>query len=173
MRKGCEMQTVETSAREAVYEIARKHAVKTADITEAVRRTIAGLDAELREAFLEEAVEIAVRGFVFNVREGIREACKQNPCTRTLETAQAVTADYRKNILNSWMIGDKLLGDVTGAELRQEADNERDLSSGHARNARFYEAVAAIVPADKLVRTVLTAARVVKILDGAEKKRGG
>lgn len=56
----------------------------------------------------------------------------------------------------SYCIDGRTLGMIKGAELADIADNEESTANGHHFNARLCRRLAAMVPADKLVKDVVT-----------------
>lgn len=70
------------------------------------------------------------------------------------------------DILSRWTIGNKLLGDVTGAELERQAALEFSKAAGHKRNAQFYAQLANRTPTMHKLRDALAPVEFLEILDG-------
>lgn len=62
-------------------------------------------------------------------------------------------------ILETWLVGDRRLGDCDAAYLALHADRERTLASGHARNAAFYDRLRAALKGSQKVREAFTASK--------------
>lgn len=87
-----------------------------------------------------------------------------------MEFASTLVADMTSKLniamefYDKWTLSSgKNLGDATAADLRDEADRERSMASGHSKNAKFYSQLASIVPQGKTVREAVPLERAHKI----------
>jgi hypothetical protein len=131
-------------------------------------------NAPLKRAIMLPAIEVAAKDAYYQTRHEDRRRLKQKPSTnqqdvelRTIPLTQRVPNKTKRGktvmeavhlmFLSKWKIGDKRLGDVTKAELKQERDNERLKRLGHSQNEKFYLALEQKMPNDTtMVKQVCT-----------------
>ena len=141
-----------------------------AEARKAVLRRISR-DTKLRDAILEEIVSEAVRSAVYLMRADLRR--DQKGLIPARDDVTRAGAMIGLSLLDSWQIGDRLLGDADADYLRRHAQHERARAAGHVQNATFYESLASRVPAGKVVRQVVDAAAVQALLDATRDKHEG
>jgi len=151
--------------------LARECAKRQPNVEKAAKALAAKIGAvNLKDPIIAELCRRAVIDAIQNAQSRERRACKVIVSRRTEESATAYTVAV--GLLDRWTAGSKRLGDTTGAELADLANAERDRARGHETSARFYELLAAKVPANRTVREVLNDEKASELLDKATQEIG-
>lgn len=143
-----------------VNETARGIVARNDDAEKAAEKLYAAIMADdRRDEVIEPLVRIAARALVYDVRSERRSTVKMVPSSdqpvRDGNVILSAGERLRETFLKSWVVGNKSLGECTGAELREEAERERLAAKGHEQNATFYLALSKAVKDDEQVQSVM------------------
>ena len=125
-----------------LHDLVKEGAQKFEDIDKAVSYIRRKFDrnSELRDAWVEQLIDSAIREKVHWFRHRVRTILKGTD--RGADAIAAISHIATESILDEWPFLDKTLGDATKGELLIEILVEQNQAVGHRRNAIFYEALA-------------------------------
>jgi hypothetical protein len=155
-----------------IRQLARQANRDNADPVEAVKAFLAAATPAFRAKHSDAAWGLLAGYVVAEERHVERSNIKMAAarCERGEGAWDAIRAighetQARLAVLDSWRVGDKLLGDCTKADLLAAAAQEEAEAAGHEVNARFYRRLASVRGvASKPLRAVIQDAAVRAIL---------
>lgn len=119
--------------------------------------------AAVHRVIIDHAIGLAIREVIYEVRLAERRRMKhESPLG--LDARSEAGARLLGQLLETWRIGGKALGDCTGAELLAEAAGAEHQAEGYLRNAAFYRRLAERVGPDGVVRERVTSEQAAAVL---------
>lgn len=164
------------SLRDIVSQAASQH---RDDIDKAVDCAYAKwLDDPEREDFVESLERQAIREHIhfWRHRENVemrREAGMYGGPAKVGLSTGAANRIAEQCWLETYVIGGRIVGGITGKELPAMAKSEREKADGADFNARLCMKLASMVPEEKAVRDVLTDAKFRKVMKELRTGRRG
>ena len=139
-----------------IAKLARK-ARKTMDDQEQYAWEMISKDKKLLKSVLEACVRKAIRENIYELRDGEMSALKFAPgrTTRGIEGMSAISDVMNSAFLDTWMVGDRVLGDVLGKELEPLAQDSFGEAKGWTMRGMFLQAIAKKVKGNKSVRSAI------------------
>lgn len=118
--------------------------------------------------WIDAMIRDAMRGLVHGVRheqntEIRREAGVYGQPAKVSMSTGAVNR-VAQSVLNTYVIGGMVLGQITGAQLKVFARSEQEKADGYAFNAKLCKRLADLVPDAATVAECVTASKVKKIM---------